>query len=190
MKLAKRQARAKSKKQKFNQQKAHKAQSANKVGHKPAVPNSQPVAKTTKPAVAKPAVAKPEIAKPAEPTPQPQVSAEPTTAFAVNHPADVVKAVDTAIKADDLTPTIMGKLLNVGAAKVNKLLEDIAFQEAKETGKARQATTAGEAFLSKSKASGLTWKFAALEQIASKLSLELDQDLVREDYRTFVLSAA
>ncbi len=192
MKLSKRQARAKSKKQKFNQQKAHKAQSVNKVAHRAtSASKSQPVAKTTATKVTKAAANKSEVthseaAKPVA-TAKP---AEPTTAFDVKHPLDVVKAVDTAIKADDLTPTIMGKLLNVGAAKVNKLLEDIAFQEAKQTGKARQATPAGEVFLAKNKASGLTWKFAAVEQIASQLSLELDQDLVSEDYRTFVLSAA
>ncbi|MCE2570510.1 hypothetical protein [Motilimonas eburnea] len=188
MKLAKRQARAKNKKQKYNQQKALKAQrlaERKQNASRPAVaqkPKAEPVVEPIQQAT--------QSVEPAQPAAVEKTESEPSVAstFSVNHPLDTITAIEKAIEKDEFTPTLLGKLFDVGAAKINTLLEQLGLQTAKEPGKPREVSAAGEAYVAKAKAAGFTWKFAVVEPLASLNDLTLDQDLVDPQYRQFALA--
>ncbi|MFO6422537.1 hypothetical protein [Motilimonas sp. KMU-193] len=199
MKLAKRQARAKNKKQKYNQQKALKAQqlAARKLNANRPVTTSPAVVKTSTPKVEEQVTNQPVTAQSSEEKQQEAVKASDisadkaiinTAAFTVTHPIETITAIEKAIAKDEFTPTLLGKLFDVGAVNINNMLEKLGLQEAKETGKSRAVSTKGEAYLAKAKAAGLTWKFAVVEQLASLDDLMLDQQLCNQEYRRFALA--
>ncbi len=194
MKLAKRQARAKNKKQKYNQQKALKAQqiAARKLNaHRPAA-SAKPVVEKAKSESVENKSGKTAEQKAAVASNEPvAVKEAPKSAdeFSVKHPVETVSAIEKALVKDEFTPTLLGKFFDVGAAKINTLLETLGYQGVKEAGKSREVSPAGEAYLAKAKAAGLTWKFTVVAQLATLDDVTLDQDLVNQAYRSFVLTA-
>ncbi|MEY8213669.1 MAG: hypothetical protein RPR97_04195 [Colwellia sp.] len=109
-------------------------------------------------------------------------------AFEIKHSHVFVNAFNIAYSSDAFTPSLMGAMLGgLHSSRINSILNELKFQNKKEIGERRTVTDLGKKYFSKHSTIGLAWKFKAIEFISKKYNLAIDKDLSSVAYRMHVI---